>query len=356
MIDVIQMTRALVDIESISGNEGECGRYLFEALSSVAARTGGCVERMEVEGERRNVIASWGEPVVTLSTHMDTVPPYFPSGEDGESVWGRGSCDAKGIIASMMAAAEKLADEGRRNFAVLLVVGEERDSAGAMAASRMGRGSKYLVNGEPTENKLALGSKGALRWEVEARGKAAHSAYPELGESAIERLLDALERIRKIALPEDELLGRSTMNIGTIRGGQAPNVVPDYALAEILVRLTGDAEAVRGAFAAAAGKGVELREILCIPAMHFESVGGLETTVVSYTTDAPLLNGEWGRAMLIGPGSIRVAHTAEERVTKKELAEAVEIYAGIVRELLEREAGKSGEAGRMEGRGEECQP
>ncbi len=217
---------------------------------------------MAVEGDRFNVLACWGKPAVTLSTHMDTVPPFFPSSEDAEFIWGRGACDAKGIIASMTAAAEKLLGEGVKNFGLLFVVGEERNSAGAVAAARMPRGSRYLVNGEPTENKLALASKGALRLEVVAHGRMAHSAYPELGESAIEKLLDVLEAMRRIPLPEDSLLGRCSVNIGTITGGRAPNVIPDLAKAEILVRLVGDPAMVRDAFTAAAGGRVELNEVL----------------------------------------------------------------------------------------------
>ena len=196
-MNVHELTRALVDIESITENEGPVAAYLHGHLAKLAARTGGQAERMEVEPGRFNVLATWGRPVVTLSTHMDTVPPFFPSREDAEFIWGRGACDAKGIIAAMVAAAEKLLAEGVKNFALLFVVGEERNSAGAAVAAKASRGSKYLVNGEPTENKMVLASKGILRYEVVARGKMAHSAYPELGESAIETLLDALDAIRK---------------------------------------------------------------------------------------------------------------------------------------------------------------
>lgn len=325
-----------MDIPSVSNDEAEIGRYLFNYLSEVAARSDGRVERMEVEGELFNVFAHWGEPLVTLSTHMDTVPPLFPSREDGEHIWGRGACDAKGIIACMVAAAEKLVDENVRNVGLLFVVGEERNSAGAVAASLAPRGSRYLVNGEPTENKLALGSKGTLRFEVTAHGRAAHSAYPELGESAIEALLDALASLRQVPLPEDALLGRGTINIGTIRGGQAPNVIADFAQAEILVRLVGDADPVRTAFSSAVGDRARLKEVLCIPAMQFEALDCLPTTVVSYSTDAPILSRAWGKPLLIGPGSIHVAHTLEERVSKKELCDAVEIYADIVRRLVAR--------------------
>src|SRR4029077_8716361 len=195
---------------------------------------GGQFERMPVGANRDNVFACWGEPVVTLSTHMDTVPPFFASHEDSEFIWGRGSCDAKGIIAAMIGAAEKLLAAGTRNFGLLFVVGEERNSAGAKAAAENPRGSRFLINGEPTENRLALGCKGALRYEIKTRGKLAHSAYPELGHSAIHTLLDVLQEIRKIPLPQDELLGRSTLNIGTIAGGRAPNVVADLAEAEVM--------------------------------------------------------------------------------------------------------------------------
>lgn len=333
-MNVIELTRALVDIDSVTGTEAQVGSYLFDYVSKLAAATDGHAERMEVEADRFNVFASWGDPVVTLSTHMDTVPPFFASREDSEQIWGRGSCDAKGIIASMVGAAEKLRAEGARNFGLLFVVGEERNSAGAWAAVKSPRGSRYLINGEPTENKLALASKGLLRFEVVARGKMAHSAYPELGESAIDALLDALEAIRRVPLPKDVLLGPATMNIGTISGGRAPNVIPDSARAEILIRLVGDPSPIRDAFAAAVNGRAQLKEILCLPAIRLERIEGFPTTVVSYTTDVPVLSRNWGKPLLIGPGSIHVAHTAEERVAKKELSEAVVIYSELVRRLL----------------------
>jgi len=337
-MNVVELTRALVDIESISDNEGAVGAYLHDYLSKLAASTGGRVEKMAVEPGRFNVLATWGDPVVTLSTHMDTVPPFFASREDAEFVWGRGACDAKGIIAAMIAAAEKLLAAGMRNFALLFVVGEERNSAGAVVAARSGRGSKYLVNGEPTENKLALASKGVLRYEVVAHGKMAHSAYPELGESAIEALLDALDAIRHVPLPKDGLLGPSTMNIGTISGGRAPNVIADAAKAEILVRLVGDAAPIREAFSRAVGSRAELNEVLCIPPIRFQSVDGLPTTVVSFTTDVPVFGRTWGEPLLLGPGSIHVAHTAEERISKRELGEAVQMYVDVVKNLLSKGA------------------
>ncbi len=333
-MNVYELTRSLVDIESITENEGAVAAYIHDHLAKLAARTGGQAERMAVEPGRFNVLATWGEPRVTLSTHMDTVPPFFASREDAEFIWGRGACDAKGIIAAMVAAAEKLLADGVKNFALLFVVGEERNSAGATVAARAPRGSKYLVNGEPTESKMVLASKGILRYEVIARGKMAHSAYPELGESAIEALLDSLDAIRKIPLPSDAQLGPCTMNIGTISGGRAPNVIPDAAKAEIMVRLVGDADPVREAFTHAVGKRAELVEILSIPPIRFATVDGLPTSVVSFATDVPVFGTTWGEPLLLGPGSIHVAHTPEERISKRELSDAVGMYADVVKKLL----------------------
>ncbi len=336
-MNVFELTRALVDIESITGNEERVGTYLYDYLGGLATRFGGSVERMDVEPNRFNVLAWWGgHSAVTLSTHMDTVPPFFPSREDGEHIWGRAASDTKGIIAAMIKAAEALLEEGVRDFGLLFVVGEEKNSAGAYRASRENRGSRFLINGEPTENQLALGSKGALRYELTARGRMAHSAYPELGESAILKLLDALEAIRRIPLPVDGVLGPSTVNIGTLTGGRAPNVIPDQAGAEIMFRLVGDSSAIKAGVEAAAKGRVEAREVIEIPALRLGSLPGIPTTVVAYTTDIPAFGGAWGEPFLIGPGSIHVAHTLEERVPKAQIAEAVGLYRRMVRELLSR--------------------
>jgi len=338
-MDVFALTRELIDIESITNNEERVGAYLYEYLARLATRFGGCVERFEVEPHRYNVFAQWGErPVVTLSTHMDTVPPFFPAREDSEHIWGRGACDTKGIIAAMITAVEALLEAGERNFGLLFVVGEERNSAGAYYAAQHPRGSRFLINGEPTENKLALGSKGALRYEVAATGKMAHSAYPELGDSAIHKLVDALADLRRMPLPLDSLLGASTLNIGTISGGRAPNVIADEARAEILIRLVGDSTETKQALARAVEGRAELREILEIPALRLGSIDGIETTVVAYTTDIPAFGGHWGQPFLIGPGSIHVAHTLEERVPKKQLAESVDLYQRMVRQLCRHES------------------
>jgi acetylornithine deacetylase len=338
-MNVFELTRALVDIESITNNEERVGNYLYNYLSPLAARFDGCLERIEVEPRRFNVFAQWGRALtVTLSTHIDTVPPFFASRDDGEHIWGRAACDAKGIIACMTKAAEALLEAGDRNFGLLFVVGEERNSAGAYRAARTPRGGRFIVNGEPTGNQMALGSKGALRYEVVATGKMAHSAYPELGDSAIHKLIDALADMRRIPLPVDPVLGPSTLNIGTLSGGRAPNVIADEARAEIMIRLVGDSAETKAALARAAQGCAELREIIEIPALRLNSVDGIPTTVVAFTTDIPAFAGQWGEPFLIGPGSIHVAHTLEERVAKSQLTEAVELYQRIVRHLCKRES------------------
>jgi acetylornithine deacetylase len=333
-MNVFELTRELVDIESVTDNEEQIGDVLFAHLSELAARFGGRTELLAVEPRRNNVFARWGEPTVTLSTHMDTVPPFYASREDDQYIWGRGACDTKGIIAAMIFAVRDLLESGHKNLALLFVVGEERNSAGALAAAKDPRGSKFIINGEPTENKLALGSKGALRFEVVANGRMAHSAYPELGESAIEKLLDALHEIRRVPLPIDKILGASTLNIGTIAGGRAPNVIPDLAQAEIFIRLVDDGDSTRAAIRQAVGDQADVREVLTTPAVHLGSLPGFETTIVSFTTDIPGFGGSWGKPYLIGPGSIHVAHTAEERIPKDQILEAIQIYKRMVNQLL----------------------
>ena len=332
-MDVFELTRTLIDIPSVTPEEEKVGYYLFNHVKALADRYGGAAELIDVEPARRNVFVAFGTPRVTLSTHMDTVPPFIPASEDAEFIWGRGACDTKGIIAAMLTAAQRLLEEGVRDFGILFVVGEERNSAGAWHAAKNPRGSKFIINGEPTSNQLALGSKGALRYEVIARGKMAHSAYPELGDSAINKLLDVLAAIRAIPLPVDPILGPSTLNIGTISGGRAPNVISDEARAEIFIRLVGDSAATRAAVEAAAAGKAELREVLEIPALRLRAVPGFATTVVAYTTDIPAFGGAWGEPLLLGPGTINVAHTLEERVPKQELLDAVEIYRNLVIQL-----------------------
>ncbi|HEV7786759.1 MAG TPA: M20/M25/M40 family metallo-hydrolase [Thermoanaerobaculia bacterium] len=331
------LARTLIDIDSTTGREAAIGEFLFRYLEEMIHRSGGAVERMPVEGERFNVFAAWGEPVVVLSTHMDTVPPFVPSSEDDDHLYGRGACDTKGGIAAMLHAVEELLAEGRRGFGLLLVVGEETDSLGAQRANHDPRGSRYLVNGEPTENRLALGCKGYLYLALEAEGRAAHSAYPELGDSAIDKLLEVLARLRSLALPADAVLGETTMNVGTLTGGRAANVVADHARAEVTLRTVGETADLRRRIASAvhAVPGVRIAEIRETPAIHLGTLAGFETTTVKYTTDIPRL-GAWGEPFLLGPGSIHVAHTPRERVAKREIQDAVRLYREIVRRLQDR--------------------
>jgi acetylornithine deacetylase len=333
-MNVFELTRRLIDIESVTGGEKQVGDFLFSHLGALAGQYSGQVERMAAAPHRDNILAFWSDPQVTLSTHMDTVPPFFTSTEDGAYIHGRGACDAKGIIAAMIAAAENLLASGTRNFALLFVVGEERNSAGAKAAAVQPRGSKFLINGEPTGNAIAVGCKGALRYEITTHGKLAHSAYPELGHSAIHSLLDVLDDVREIPLPQDALLGAVTLNIGTISGGRAPNVIADLAQAEIMFRTVGDPGALRNAVCVAVHGRGQAREVLHTPAMQLTGFDGLPTTVVAFTTDIPTFAGAWGKPFLIGPGSIHVAHTAEERIEKQQLTQAAEIYGRMVRQLL----------------------
>lgn len=338
-MDLIALTRAFVDVDSTTFHEAAMGEALQSTLQALALRFNGAVEVMPVAPGRANLFLSFGAPTVVLSTHFDCVPPFYPSSEDDENVYGRGSCDAKGVLASMIVAIEQLLEEGVREVGLLAVVGEERNSEGAYAAAKAPRGAKFVINGEPTEGKLALGSKGALRIELLARGVAAHSAYPELGDSAIDKLLDALARLRQVHMPHDDVLGDSTMNIGVIEGGKAPNVIADDARAEILVRLVDDGVALSDRFREAAGSSVEFNEVLRIPALKTIAIDGFETSVVRFTTDAGILAGTWGEALLYGPGSISVAHTDHEFIAKADLWRAVDDYKKMVKHLIARSEG-----------------
>jgi acetylornithine deacetylase len=335
-LDPLDLTRRLVDIESVTYNEGAVGEY----LDALLRERGFAVERTEVaqpphsrySGPRYNLYASYGErPEVVLSTHMDTVPPFISSSEDDLFLYGRGACDAKGIIAAQLAAVERLREAGVA-AALLFVVGEERDSAGAREANLHAKGSRFLINGEPTDNRLALASKGALRAEVRARGTMAHSAYPELGDSAVHKLIQALDRLLDLELPYVEGIGSSTLNIGIIEGGRAPNVIADAASAAVLVRLVGPSQETRQAMEQAVAGLAEVEFTLEIPFMRMRQVEGLDTMVAAFTTDVPALT-NWGEPLLLGPGSIHVAHTPFEKIAKKELLAAVDLYFELAQRL-----------------------
>jgi acetylornithine deacetylase len=327
----VVLTRQLIDIESITGKEGAAATFLAGYLEEL----GFIVERMPVEGERFNLFArpaNIDQPALVFSTHIDTVPPFLPSSEDADNIYGRGACDAKGIIAAQVAACERLRQSGK-SVGLLFVVGEERDSLGAAVANKNPRGSRFLVNGEPTDNRIALASKGALRVEVVARGRMAHSAYPELGESAIDKLLDALQLLRGMPLPHNPEIGFSTVNIGIIEGGRATNVISDFAKAQLLYRLVAPSEELREAIVFSVGELAEVQFVLDLPYMRFLTVPGIPTMTASFTTDIPMLTA-WGEPVLLGPGSILVAHTDREFIAKAELMQAIELYVQIGTSLL----------------------
>jgi acetylornithine deacetylase len=337
-LDPVFLTGQLCAIESTTYHEGRVGDFLAEYLGG----RNWVVEKTPVpqpaestsSGDRWNVYASQEgkTPEVVFSTHMDTVPPYIPFREDEDFVFGRGVCDAKGIIAAQIAAAEELRAEGVR-VGLLFVSGEERDSAGAMVANESPKGSRFLINGEPTDNRLAVASKGALRTVFRSTGKMAHSAYPELGDSAVHKLIEALGRLLRVDLPVTEDVGPSTLNIGQVHGGHAPNVIADQAEAQVLVRLVGDSAPVRAALMEAAGDQAEVDFTLEIPFVRLRTVEGLPTMIAKFTTDIPKLS-NWGEPLLLGPGSIHVAHTPNERLAKKELHQAIELYIQVAKQLL----------------------
>jgi acetylornithine deacetylase len=331
-MDVVAFTRNLVDIESVTGNEGPVGSFLHEELTHMGFQS----QRILAEPERYNVLATFPghpQPEIVFSTHMDTVPPFIPSWEDTENIYGRGSCDAKGIIAIQTAAALKLHQQGI-HVALLFLVGEERDSLGAKVANEKPIGCKFLINGEPTENHIAIASKGALRAELNARGRMAHSAYPELGDSAIEKLVEALHRLKEMELPATEGIGPSTMNIGIIEGGRAPNVISDKARALLLYRLVGESEPLREKIRETVGDLARVDFTLEIPFVRLRSFDDLPTMVAAFTTDIPALS-NWGEPLLVGPGSIHVAHTEAEYVSKKQLSDAVDLYYSIAKRLIQ---------------------
>jgi acetylornithine deacetylase len=327
----IRLTRELVDIDSTTGREAEAGEFIARTLEAL----GYAVTRQPVVDGRFNVIATLDPPVVVFSTHFDCVPPFFPSREDGQRVHGRGACDAKGTLVAQIAAAERLRAAGERRVGLLFVVGEERGSDGARVANAAAPGSRFLVNGEPTGNRMAVATRGVYRVRLKAAGKAAHSSLPELGVSAIDKLVDALVALRGVNWPEDPDLGRTSWSVGLIGGGVAPNVISPSAEAELMFRTVGDVEPLRRAIEARVGHLVQAEEVLVVPPVRLTTVPGVETAVFAFTTDIPFLD-RWGAPVLVGPGSAALAHTADEYCEIAELVRAVDIYADTARALLNR--------------------
>jgi acetylornithine deacetylase len=334
LADAFGLTRALVALETPTGSEGPATDLLDGTLRRAGYRT----VRQPVSPGRDNLLAFREPPALVFSTHVDCVPPYLPLSEDAESIHGRGSCDAKGLAAAMVAAAERLAAGGELRIGLLFLVGEENGSDGARLAAGLEPRGRFLVNGEPTENRLSIGQKGSLRVDLRATGRAAHSAYPDEGQSAVAALLDTIERIRRMPLPRDPLLGSSTLNVGLIEGGVAPNVLAPEASAQILIRTVEPTGPLKAAIQALAAPGVAVAFPVELPSHKAGAVpAGWDTTVVSYASDLPFL-ASWGECYQLGPGTIRVAHTAQEHIRKADLLRGVELYVRLATDLLAREA------------------
>jgi acetylornithine deacetylase len=329
MHDPVDLTRELLAIPSPTRHEEAVTAFLGDRLEKL----GWQVTRQPVGNGRHNLYAHRGAPVVIFSTHLDTVPPELPYRETAETIFGRGACDAKGIAAAMVNAAEMLLAEGEARIGLLFVVDEEDGSAGARAAASLTPKGRFLINGEPTDNQLVTAQKGTMKVILEVTGRAAHSGYPELGDSAIDRLVDALERIRRIPLPVDPDLGPSTLNIGTLQGGAAPNVVAPHARAELLIRIVGPVEETQAAVRAAAGEGVRVTFVEGLPPARAAALPGWPSTTVAFASDLAL-HGAWGTCYQLGPGSIHVAHTPDEQISKAELREGADLYVRLAKELL----------------------
>jgi len=336
-VDPVALARTLIDIDSTTAREGDVAGVLAAYLRA----RGYSVLEQPVDGlpaapgsrPRVNVIAAVGDPQVVFSTHFDCVPPFFPSRIEGDLLYGRGACDAKGILAAQVAAAERLRAAGETRIGLVFVAGEERGSDGAKAANRLASDSAFLINGEPTDLRLGTATRGCFRVRLTSTGKAAHSGYPELGESAIDKLIECLNAMRAATWPSDPVLGVTHYTVGLISGGVAPNVIPPHAEAEVFFRTVGDHGAIRSTLAAALAGRVACEEILELPVVRLHTVPGFETAAFSYFSDVPFLT-NWGTPLLLGPGSIHVAHTDREHIRLEELHRAVDVYEELARTLL----------------------
>jgi len=325
----IRLTRELVDIDSTTGREGDAGRFIASTLRQLGYQ----VVEQPVAHDRFNIVATLAAPAVVFSTHYDTVPPFFRSREEHGRLHGRGSCDAKGTLIAQIAAAQRLRHEGLTHVGLLFVVAEERGSEGARLANTIAPGSKFLINGEPTDNRLALATRGVYRVKLNAAGRAAHSSRPELGESAIDKLIDALTALRTIEWPSDPDLGDTFYTTGLISGGIAPNVISPHADAEIMFRAVGEPGELRALIESRVGSLVTVEDVLVVPPVRLKTVPGFDTAVFSFTTDIPFLN-RWGAPLLLGPGSVTLAHTADEYCEIADLHRAVDLYADLARSLM----------------------
>ncbi|MCA1558815.1 MAG: M20/M25/M40 family metallo-hydrolase [Acidobacteria bacterium] len=327
-VELLAFASALIDIDSTTGREADAGQWLAERLRTLGYN----VTEQPLERGSLNVLATLEPPVVVLSTHFDCVPPFFPSTVRDNRLYGRGACDAKGILAAQVAAAGRLCDSGERRVGLLFVAGEERGSDGAQAANQIANGCRFLINGEPTDNRLAIATRGVLRVRLIAEGRAAHSAAPDQGISAIDKLIDALVQLRSLQLPSDAVLGQTFFSVGLIAGGVAPNVIPAQASAEVLFRTVGSADELL-TVVRQLEPAVMVDEILRVSSIRMHTVPGFETAVFPFTTDIPFLD-RWGDPLLYGPGSFLVAHTDEEHVSIADLDAAVDGYERLARACL----------------------
>lgn len=328
----VRLTRDLIDIDSTTGGEAEAGEFISRTLELL----GFDVSRQPLGDGRFNVLAGMEQPAVVLSTHFDCVPPFFPSREENGLIYGRGSCDAKGTLVAQIAAAQRIRASGERGVGLLFVVGEERGSDGAKLANTAPRGSRFLINGEPTDNRLGAATRGVYRAKLRASGRAAHTSRPELGESAIDKLVDALMALRGGQWPASDDLGRTFYTTGLISGGVAPNVVPPSAEAELMFRTVGDHAPLRREIEARTGGLVTVEDVLVVPPVRLKTLDGYDSEVFSFTTDIPFLD-RWGTPLLLGPGSVTVAHTDEEHVAIADLVRAAELYEQLASALIARE-------------------
>jgi acetylornithine deacetylase len=327
----VDLLKALIDIPSTTGEEAAA----CEALASTLEGAGFAVERQVVTPGRFNVIARVGDPLVTLSTHIDCVPPYLPAKDLGDRIQGRGACDAKGLIAAQIFAALKLRNEGVKDFGLLFMVGEEEGGDGAQVANKMPGRNRFIVNAEPTDFKQAVAGKGVLRLTLSSKGRAAHAAYPELGESAVLKLLDVLAELRAHSWPEEPVLGPTTMNIGTLKAGLKANIIPPDAAAEVMFRTVTPSTGVLETVKKIAGDRAAIEVNSINEPIHLKTVPGFGRgeIVVRFGTDIPYVSA-WGQPSLFGPGSIHDAHTAHEFILKKDLVEAVDVYVAMTKALL----------------------
>ena len=330
--DPLPLALELMGVDSTSGGEGA----VVALAERLLVARGWRVQRIPVTAGRDTLLATSGDaPALAFCTHLDTVPPYIPPRVEGGRLHGRGACDAKGIAAAMVCAGERLRERGTPT-ALLFVVGEETTHDGAHAANASALrppSVRVLLAGEPTESTLALGTKGAVRFTLRTRGRAAHSAYPHLGESATARLVALLAELDSVALPSDPLLGETTVNIGLLAGGVADNVIAPWAEARLMARLVTSPEEALALFTRWLNGRAELQPGVRVPPVRLGVVPGFPTSVAAFATDIPELTA-WGTPYLFGPGSIHVAHTDEEHVEVDELRSAVAAYVRIAEGAL----------------------